>query len=77
MYKEELSASLKETTKIVRLKIWPEIWNEHGRSLWEDEMTNFLVKIGAEYMAESCIREQITTTYVLLQIADKRWLYIL
>lgn len=58
-------------------KIWPQIWNKHAHSLWEDEMTNFLVKIGAEHMAKSCIRAQITTTYVLLQIADKRWLYIL
>jgi hypothetical protein len=35
-------------------------------------MTNFLVKMGTADMAKSHIRDKITTTYGLLQIADKR-----
>lgn len=35
---------------------WPILWYKMGRA----------------YMAESHIRDKITTSYVLLQIADKR-----
>lgn len=46
-------------------------------SVWEDEMANFLVQDENSIYGWGHIRDKITTTYVLLQIADKRQLHVL